>query len=101
MTVAWAEAYGQGFVHDAIHWFLHKFNADLVDTLGEFKAAARLMCHCSFPQPNTSVHPFTGRNSCGHSLLGHHIMDGLCRELPAYFARAEGVSFKAEHGRSG
>ena len=81
MTVAWAEAYGQGFVHDAIHWFLHKFNADLVDTLGEFKAAARLMCHCSFSQPNTAVHPFTGRNSCGHSLLGHYIMDGLCQEL--------------------
>ena len=27
-------------------------------------------------------------------------MDGLCQELPANFARAEGVSFKAEHGRS-
>ena len=30
-------------------------------------------------------------------------MDGLSRELPAYFARAEGVSFKADriNGRSG
>ena len=39
--------------------------------------------------------------AAGIPFLGHHIMDGLCHELPAYLARAEGVSFKAEHGRSG
>ena len=36
--------------YDAILWFLHKFNVDLkylVDALREFKAVARLMCHCS------------------------------------------------------
>ena len=36
-------SYGQGYVYDAIHWFLHKFKIDLVDTLRAFKAAARLV----------------------------------------------------------
>ena len=52
VTVAWAEAYRQGCVRDAIHWFLHKFNVDLVDTL-------RLMCPAIAPLLNptaASVH---------------------------------------------
>ena len=55
--------------YDAILWFLHKFNVDLkylVEALREFKAVARLMCTAPFSQPNTSVHPFTDHNSCGH-----------------------------------
>ena len=59
VTVALAEAYGQGYVSDAIHWLLHKFNVDLVDTLRAFKAAACLMCpscHCSFTQPIACIH---------------------------------------------
>ena len=50
--VAWTEAYGQGYVHDAFHWFLHKFKIDLVDTLRAFKAAARLMCPATAPLLN-------------------------------------------------
>ena len=68
VTVAWTEAYGQGYVHDAIHrnhWFLHKFKIYLADTLRVFKAAARLKpCHCSFTQRNRSGIP--------RSLWGHH-----------------------------
>ena len=53
-------------------------------------------CHCSFTQPN----------SCGHSpflMETSSWMARLCQELPACFARAEGVSFEAQwqHGRSG
>ena len=33
-----------GYVSDAIHWFLHKVNVDLVDTLRAFKTAACLKC---------------------------------------------------------
>ena len=49
--------YGLGYMRNAIHWFLHKFNIDLVDTLRAFKAADCLTddvpCHWSFTQPNT------------------------------------------------
>ena len=37
------------YVRDAIHWFLHKFNVDLVDTVQALKAAARLMCPATAP----------------------------------------------------
>ena len=73
VTVAWANAYEQVYANDAIHWFLHRFNVDLVDTLRAFKAAAaaRLMCSAtaSLPLPGSiqHLHPFTGRNSCGRS----------------------------------
>ena len=33
----------------AIHWFPHKVNVDLVDTLQVFKAAACLMCPATAP----------------------------------------------------
>ena len=53
VTVAWAEVYGEGnYVRDAIRWFLHKFNVDLVDTLLAFKASARLMCPATAPLLN-------------------------------------------------
>ena len=45
--------YGQGFVHDALHWILHKFKIDIVDTLWAFKAAARLVCPATAPLLNT------------------------------------------------
>ena len=99
--MAWAEAYGQGFVHDAIYWFLHKFIVDLVDTLGERRSSLDvplLLFSTQHVHLSPSVHwPLQLRAFP----LGHHIMDRLCQELPAYFARAEGISFKAEHGRSG
>ena len=56
--MAWTEAYGQGNVFeliDAIHWFLHKFKIDLVDTLRAFKAAARLMCPVTAPLLNPTA----------------------------------------------
>ena len=46
------QRHGQGYVSDAIHWFLHKFNVDLVDTLRAFVAAACLMCPATAPLPN-------------------------------------------------
>ena len=83
--MAWAEAYGQGYVH-AIDWFLHKFKIDLftdilagfsfnkvfnktisgrrrtlllkidlVDTLRAFKAAARFMCPATVPLLNPTA----------------------------------------------
>ena len=57
------------YVRDAIHWFLHKFNVDLVDTVQAFKAAARLMCPAAATAPllNPTPDPFTCLNSCGHS----------------------------------
>ena len=77
-------------IRHAIHWFLHKFNVDLVDTLrlGAFKAAHRL-CRATAPLlnhlPNACIlslaaaavgipSPFRNEDS---------IMDGLCQELPA------------------
>ena len=89
------------YVRDAIHWFLHKFNVDLVDTVQAFKAAARLMCPATAPLLNptpASIHlpQFTAAGIPLSFLNEDIIMDGLSRELPAYFARAEGVSFKAD-----
>ena len=43
MTAAWAEKYGRELVHDAVHWFLQKFNVQFYTTMRVFKAA-RLMC---------------------------------------------------------
>ena len=90
----------------AIHWFLHKFNVDLEDTLRAFKAAACLMCPATAPLLNptpASVHwpqqlrtfPFLNENI---------IMDGLCQELPAYGIPCFcGMCFgwSWQHGRSG
>ena len=70
-----------------------------MDALREFKAAARLMCTAPFSQPNTSVYPFTGRNSCGHYpyLMRTSSWMACARSCqPSYLARAEGVSFKAD-----
>ena len=39
----------------AIHWFLHKFNVDLVDTVQAFKAADRLMCPATAPLLNPTA----------------------------------------------
>ena len=47
------------YVRDAIHWFLHKFNVDPVDTVQAFKAPARLMCPATAPLLNptpASIH---------------------------------------------
>ena len=97
--MAWAGAYGQGYVRDAIHWFFHKFNVDLVETLRAFKATARLMCPATalFLNPTpASVHwrqqlrvvPFLNEGI---------IMDGLCQDCQhTRLARAEGVSFEAD-----
>ena len=51
------------------------------------RSSLAVLCHCSFTQPNT----------CGHSpflMETSSWMARLCQELPAYFARAEGVSFE-------
>ena len=55
MTVAWTEAYGQDYLHEAIHWFLHKFKIERVDTLRAFKAAARLVCPATAPSLNPTA----------------------------------------------
>ena len=55
VKVAWTEAYGQGYVHDAIHWFLHKIKIDLVDNLRAVKATARLMCPATAPLLNPTA----------------------------------------------
>ena len=49
VTVAWTEAYGQNYLHEAIHWFLHKFK------IRAFKAAARLMCPATAPLLNPTA----------------------------------------------
>ena len=94
ITMAWAEAYGQGCVCEAVRYFLLKFNVELVDTVRAFKAA-RLMCPATVrsldPTP-TSVQqlrafPFLDEDG---------IMDALCQELPSYLACAEGVSFQGD-----
>ena len=86
------------YVRDAIHWFLHKFNVDLVDTVQAFKAAACLMCPATAPLLNPTPASFhLPQQLRAFPFLNEDIiMDGLSRELPAYFARAEGVSFKAD-----
>ena len=84
-----------GVCASAIHWFLHQFNVDLVDTVQAFKAAARLMCPATAPLFNPT--PASNLQLRAFPFLNEDIiMDGLSRELPAYFARAEGVSFKAD-----
>ena len=95
----WTEAYGQDYLHDAIHWFLHKFKIERVDTLRAFKAAARLMCPATAP----SLNPTAADIKCPFPNGDIRWMARLCQELPAYFARAEGVSFEAQwqHGSSG
>ena len=40
-----------------IHWFLHKFNVDLVDIVQAFKAAARLMCPAAATAPDPLLNP--------------------------------------------
>ena len=95
VTVAWAEAYGQSCVRDAIHWFLRKFNVDFADTLRAFKAA-RLMCPATAPSLNPT--PASIQQLRAFPFLNEDaIVDGLCQELPAYLARAEGVSFRADN----
>ena len=86
------------YVRDAIHWFIHKFNVDLVDTVQAFKAAAGLMCPATAPLLNPTPASFhLPQQLRAFPFLNEDIiMDGLCRELPAYFARAEGVSFKVD-----
>ena len=89
------------YVRDAMHCFLHKFNVDLVDTVQAFKAAARLMCPAAATaplpaQPNTWSFHLPQQLRAFPFLNEDIIMDGQGRELPAYFARAEGVSFKAD-----
>ena len=66
VTVAWTEAYGQGCVHDAIHWFLHKFNYWPCWYSPSIQSCSPLdvPCHCSFTQPNSCGHsPFLMRTS--------------------------------------
>ena len=46
------------YVRDAIHWFLHKFNVDPVDTVQAFKAKARLMCPATAPLLNRTPASF-------------------------------------------
>ena len=45
------------YVRDAIHWFLHEFNVDLVDTVQAIQSRSPfdVPCHCSFTQPNTCI----------------------------------------------
>ena len=77
---------------------LPKFNVDLVDTVQAFQAAVRLMCPATAPLLNptpASVH-LPQQPGAFPFLNEEIIMDGLSRELPAYFARVEGVSFKAD-----
>ena len=82
-----------------IRGFLHRFNVDLVDTVQAFKAAARLMCPATAPLLNPTPASFhLPQQLRAFPFLNEEIiMDGLSQEpLPAYFARAEGVSFKAD-----
>ena len=72
----------------AIHWFLHKFNVDLVDTLRAFKAAACLMCPATAPLLSLNPTPASvhwPQQLRTFSFLNENIiMDDLCQELPAY-----------------
>ena len=73
------------YVRDAIHWFLHKFNVDLLDTLQAFKAAARLMCPATAPLLNpTSASVHLPQQLRAFPFLNEDIiMDGQCQELAA------------------
>ena len=84
-----------------IHWFLHKFNVDLVDALRAFKAAARLIMMCPANAPLLNPTPASvqwPQQLRAFPFLDEDtgIIDYLCQELPAYMylARAEGVSLE-------
>ena len=53
----------------AIHWFLHKFNVDLADTLRAFKAAACLTLYHP-PSQNSTVYGRLKKTSLTAKLLG-------------------------------
>ena len=69
------------YVRDASHWFLHKFNVDLVDTVQAFKAAARLMCPATAPLLNPTPASFhLPQQLRAFPFLNEDIiMDGLSR----------------------
>ena len=80
-----------------IHWFLHKFNVGLVDTLRAFKAAARLIVMCPATAPLLNPTPASVQWPQQLRAFSFNnediIMDGLGHELAAYLACEEGFSF--------
>ena len=107
VTVAWVEAYGwtcMGYVSDAIHWFLHKVNVDLVDSPSiQNRSLLEVPCTCHAPLLNptpASVHwlqqlqifPFLNEDTGTPSWMA---CARSCQPV-AYLACAEGVSFKAD-----
>ena len=68
VTVAWAQAYGQGdslvSLQQVQRW---PCGYSPPERSNQSRSLLGVPCHCSFTQPNTCIHWFTGHNSCGHS----------------------------------
>ena len=87
----------------AIHWFFfNKFRATLtLWILSEHSKPQPAWCALPLLLYSTQhLHPFTGRNNCGHSPFLMRTSSWMacarsCQPM-AYLARAEGVSFKAD-----
>ena len=80
VTVAWAEACGQG--HSLVSPQVQRWPCGYSPSI-QSRSLLDVPCHCS--GPNTCIRSLAATAAdIPLSEWGHHIMDGLCQELPAY-----------------